>query len=393
MAMRICLLGPSYPFRGGIAHYMTLLARHLSARGHEVTFLGFIRQYPRWLYPGQTDRDPSRAALTVSAIPMLDWLNPATWMRTVRYVSDWRPHLFVVPWWTSFWAPSFYTVLRGIRRRAAARIVFICHNVVEHETNRLKQFCTRRVLGLGDSFLVHSHEDAGQLQRWQPGAMIVRVPHPTYEPLVPARIGRHEARRRLGVEGKILLFFGFVRPYKGLAYAIRSLPLILKQHDVTLMVAGEFWEGKKDILALVHRLGLDRHVRIIDRYIPNEEIGVYFGAADLLLLPYTSATQSGIVQLAYALDVPVVATRVGGLVEVVEPGGTGYLVEPRSPRAIAEAVDDFYRNERAPQFIERIRQVKHRFSWERLVEALERLASSAASPTANSGGPPRGNFA
>ncbi len=391
--MRICLLGPSYPFRGGIAHYMTLLARHLSARGHDVAFLGFIRPYPRWLYPGQTDRDPSQAALTVSTIPMLDWLNPVTWARTARYVSDWRPHLFVVPWWTSFWAPSFYAVLRGVRGAKATNTVLICHNVVEHETNWLKEFCTRRVLGLGDSFLVHSRQDADRLRRWQPGATIIRVPHPTYDPLIPARVGRQEARRRLGIEGKVLLFFGFVRPYKGLAYAIRSLPLILKQHDVTLVVAGEFWRGKREIMALVHRLGVDRHVRIIDRYIPNEELGIYFGAADLLLLPYTSATQSGIVQLAYALDVPVVAARVGGLVEVVEPGGTGYLVEPRSPGAIAEAVDDFYRNERAPQFIERIRQMKHRFSWDQIVEALEHLASSPAGSTPNHRSLAPGKFA
>jgi glycosyltransferase involved in cell wall biosynthesis len=371
--MRLCLLGPSYPYRGGIAHYMTLLAKELRAHGHEVVFLGFTRQYPPWLYPGQTDRDPSRAALHIDYIPSLDSLNPLSWIRTARRVRDEKAELLIIPWWTSFWTPHFFTVAGLVRRAAAARVVFICHNVVEHETNWLKQFCTRSVLSLADSFIVHSSADHHQLRKLYPEAQIFQVFHPSYQQLVPARVDRDEARRRLDVQGKVLLFFGFVRPYKGLEYAIRSLPLILKKHDVTLMVAGEFWSGKKAIQGLITRLGLDQHVRIVDQYIPNEEIGLYFGAADLLLLPYQSATQSGIAQIAYALDRPVVATRVGGFVDVVKPGKTGYLVEPKSAQAIADAVIDFY--DEAPDriFIEEIRSMRASFTWEPLIRIIESL--------------------
>lgn len=371
-SMKICLLGPSYPYRGGIAHYMTLLARELRRR-HHVVFFGFTRQYPQWLYPGQTDRDPSQAALTDEYIRVLDSLNPWTWMQTARRICREQPRLLILPWWTSFWTPAFWTVSSWVKRASATTVVFICHNVIEHETNLIKQFCTQLVLQTGDAFIVHSTQDRASLATMCPGRPIYQAFHPSYAELAPTRLARQEARRKLNVGEKVLLFFGFVRPYKGLEYAIRSLPLILPKHHVTLIVAGEIWSGRREIKKLISQLGLEAHVRIEDRYIANEEIGLYFSAADLLLLPYLSATQSGIAQIAYAQEVPVVATRVGGLLDVVTDGQTGYLVEPASPTAIAEAVIDFFDHHRGDYMVEQIKRQRSRFTWAPIVQAIEAI--------------------
>lgn len=369
--MKICLLGPSYPYRGGIAHYMTLLAKELRRRRHQVVFLGFTRQYPRWLYPGQTDLDPSQTALTEEYVRVLDSINPWTWMQTARRICREQPCLLILSWWTSFWTPAFWTVSSWVKRASTTAVLFICHNVVEHETNLIKQFCTQSVLQTGDAFIVHSTQDHERLTTICPGRPIYQAFHPSYDPLAPVRPAREEARRNLNVEGKVLLFFGFVRPYKGLEYAIRSLPLILSKYRVTLIVAGEIWSGRREIKKLIGQLGLHEHVRLVDRYIANEEISLYFSAADLLLLPYVSATQSGIAQIAYAQEVPVVATRVGGLLDVVKHGQTGYLVEPASPTAIAEAVIDFFDHHRRDSMIEQIKRERSRFTWEPIVQAIE----------------------
>jgi glycosyltransferase involved in cell wall biosynthesis len=352
---------------------MTLLARALRSRQHDVTFFGFTRQYPGWLYPGQTDKDPSQVALAEAVVPVLDSMNPLSWIRTAQRIKREQAQLLILPWWTSFWAPQFFTIAVLVKRAGGTKILFICHNVVEHETNALKRLCTRSVLRLGDYFIVHSSEDLQQLKRILPRAEVFRVLHPTYHELMNRRFDQEEARRRLGVGGKTILFFGFVRPYKGLEYAIRSLPLILQKHQVTLVIAGEFWIAKEPIQRLITELGVESHVRIVDRYVPNEDIGLYFSAADLLVLPYISATQSGIAQIAYAFDLPVVASRVGGFLDSVEHERTGYLVEPANPAAIAEAVIDFYGNHRAEEFAEGIKVIRDRFSWDSLVRIIESL--------------------
>jgi glycosyltransferase involved in cell wall biosynthesis len=352
---------------------MTLLCRALRARRHDVTFFGFTRQYPAWLYPGQTDKDPSQAALVEDVVPILDSLNPISWVRTALRIRREQPDWLILPWWTSFWTPQYLTIAALVRQSKRTKILFICHNVVEHETNAVKQLGTRSVLRLGDHFIVHSDEDLRQLNRIVPGAPVSCVLHPTYGELINQRVDQDEARRRLGVDGRTLLFFGFVRPYKGLEYAIRSLPLILKKYPATLLIAGEFWIPKEPIERLIAELGIASRVRLMDRYIPNEEIGPYFSAADLLLLPYVSATQSGIAQIAYSLDLPVVASRVGGFLDIVEHGKTGYLVEPGNPAAIAEAVIDFYDHQRREALTAGIKAVRDRFSWDWLVTVIELL--------------------
>lgn len=375
MALVITLIGPSHPFRGGVAHHSTLLYRHLAAR-HAVSFYAFRRQYPAWLFPGRTDRDTSECPLREPGIePVLDALNPTTWLHVYRRIRRARPALVIIPWWTSFWTPHFWTMARLIRRIPETRTLFICHNVVDHEARPFSRLCARLVLGQADHCLVHSNQDAAWLRRLVASARITRAFHPIYDFARPGLLPVAEARARAGVDGETILFFGFVRPYKGLHDLLQAMPLILARRRVTLLVVGEFWDNRDAFADQVRQLGLQEAVRFVDRYVPNEEVGLYFSAADLVVLPYVSGTASGVVQMAYGLDKPVVATRVGALAEVVDDGVTGFLTTPGQPRELADAIVRFFAEDKGDEFVDNIRRRKERFSWERLVDIIEDVAA------------------
>ena len=373
--MQICLIGPSYPFRGGLAHYTTLLYRHLRRR-HPTTFYAFHRQYPQWLFPGETDRDNSRTPLQEEGIlPALDSLNPLTWWHVARKIGQDRPDLLIIPWWSSFWAPHFWTIAKLVQASGATEILFICHNVVDHESHALSRACARAVLRQGDYFLVHSESDRLNLRRILPHGAISRVFHPSYDVFRVETISQAEARKRLNLAGEILLFFGFVRPYKGLDNLLEAMPLILAQRPVTLLIVGEFWEGRERYRKRIDDLGIAAAVRIVDEYIPNEQVEPYVAAADLVVLPYVSGTGSGIVQIAYGCLRPVVATTVGCFPEVVEDGKTGYLVPPGAPQPLSDAIVRFFAEGNAQEFVDNIRSTQAQFSWDHLVASIEALGA------------------
>jgi glycosyltransferase involved in cell wall biosynthesis len=372
--VRISLIGPTYPFRGGIAHHTTLLCRHLGAR-HEVNFFSFRRQYPRWLFPGRTDLDTSEHPMLAPGVePIIDSMNPMTWLGVARRIARARPDLVILPWWSSFWTPHFLTMATLIRRTQGTRLLAICHNVVDHEERRLGRACARAVLRKMDDCLVHSAADEARLRALVPAARVTRGFHPLYEFARQSLVSKAEARAKLDLMGDTILFFGFVRPYKGLTDLLRAMPRVLQHRPVTLLVAGEFWGGSDAFHQQVGEFGVERAVRCVDRYVPNEEVGLYFSAADLVVLPYVSGTASGVVQTAYGLDKPVVATSVGALTDIVEDGRTGYLVPPGQPTALADAILRFYVQEKEAEFVANIRQYKRRFAWERLVEIIEAMA-------------------
>ncbi len=373
--MKIALIGPSYPFKGGIAHYTTLLCRHLKTR-HEVAFFTFQRQYPEFLYPGKGDKDVSASALREDgAEQFLDSLNPFTWQQAWRRLQRLQPDLVILPWWVYFWTPHFYYLAQRIKRKLNGRLLFVCHNVVAHESNRLAKFCTSLVLQRGDLFLVHSKEDEANLKRILPRAKIARAFHPSYDVFQQNGITKASARQQLGLQGKTILFFGFVRPYKGLKYLLEAMPIILQEEKVNLLVVGEFWEGKEECLNQIKALGIEKNVVVIDRYVPNEEVEVFFAASDLLVMPYVSATGSGLVQLAFGMGTPALVTSVGALPEVVRDEQTGYIVPPQDSTAIAARVIQYYRMNLEESFRENVMKDRHRFSWGQLVEAIENLYS------------------
>jgi glycosyltransferase involved in cell wall biosynthesis len=255
--MKIALIGPTYPFRGGISHYTTLLYRHMKSR-HHVVFFSFARQYPQIIFPGKTDIDSSLRPIQEPGVErILDSINPVSWLSVALNIIKSGQHILIIPWWVSFWAPQFWVISFLVKIFSNTKVVFLCHNVVEHESNSVDKILTRVVLRNGDGFVVHSEEDRNNLLAMFPRAKVKKTFHPTYQVFDMGNIEIDHIRKRLGFDGNIVLFFGFVRPYKGLKYLILALPEVLSQVTVTVLVVGEFWKDKEEYLQLIERLGIE----------------------------------------------------------------------------------------------------------------------------------------
>ena len=288
--MKVVLIGPVFPYRGGIAHYTTMLNKALRDAGHDVLLISFKRQYPQWLFPGESDRDPSRNALIVDDVRYcIDSLSPFTWFATFRLIWSFRPDVVVLSWWTVFLAPAWFVLSMLQRVFLRSPLVIICHNVLPHDGRKLDRWVARAVLGLATRLIVQSDAEKGQALNLIHKKQVNVIPHPVYDMFADQWIPREIARTRLGLAPDIpvLLFFGIVRRYKGLSEILSALPDIrARLGQVRLLISGEFWEDKQACLSLIDRLGVGDLVLIVDRYIPNEEVPLYFCAADLLVAPY-----------------------------------------------------------------------------------------------------------
>lgn len=376
--MKVALVGPCHPYRGGIAHYTTSLYRALEASGHQVQIYNFSRQYPELLFPGTSQKDRSKAPFDVPNERCVDSMNPASWVKTGWRIGRSAPEVTVVMWWHPYFGPSSGTVGRIIRRVARSPVIFLCHNVTPHEASIVDRHVLKFAFGAADGFIVQAAKERAKLRElvgYSPSVEV--VPHPIYDVFAEAgTVDRDEARETLGLEApKTLLFFGYVRPYKGLGVLLNALPL-LEIDDYELVIAGECYEDKQQYLDQIHELGLRNKVRFLDRYIPNEEVSTFFSAADLVVLPYRTATQSGIVQVAYAFEVPIVVSAVGGIPEMVDDGESGLLVPAERPGDLAEAIDRFFAEDLSEHLKAGIRRKRESFRWDRVVEAIGRLAAA-----------------
>ncbi len=372
--MRIALVGPVYPFRGGIAHYTTMLYEALCASGHDVLLISFKRQYPRWLFPGASDRDPSQQALKVSKPEyILSPFNPVSWLRGVRAIVRFKADILVLQWWTVYWA-LVWNVL-GLLNRVLmhAELVYICHNVLSHEKRWWDGWMARSTLRWGDRIFVQSDQEQRVLGRLLPMAAVTVRALPIYGMLATKNLPtKEEARRSLSIpsDGLTLLFFGIVRSYKGLRYLIEALPKLQSRlGEVRLLVAGEFWDDPESYQVLIQKLGLEDTVVIRDEYIPNEEVPVYFSAADILVAPYVAVTGSGVVQMAWGFGLPFVATW---SVAAEESSGVPYVVAaPADPLALADAIVELQhtiQKSPAPSLIRSQQQASG--SWQELARAV-----------------------
>lgn len=365
------MLGPTYPYRGGIAHYTTLLCRALR-ENHDVKFISFKRQYPRILFPGRSDRDPSKNPVKIDDVDyLLDSLNPFSWIKVYRAIKEFKPEKVVIPWWVAFWMPQFWTVASLVKKYLHSEIVFICHNAIEHESNIIKKVATKIVLKKADRLISHSKEETLRIKDLiGNGVNAVTAFHPTYANLSDKRYSKEEAKEKLELKGNVLLFFGFVREYKGLDVLLDAMSIIPEDKNITLLVVGEFWHDKQKYIDKINNHGISENVRIIDEYVPNEAIGIYFAASDLVVQPYNSASGSGICQIAYGFDRPVIATNVGSLPEVVLDGENGRLVKPRNPEALAEAILESLEKDTLDRLTRNAVKTKERFSWGKMVEII-----------------------
>ncbi|MGH7742923.1 MAG: glycosyltransferase [Candidatus Eiseniibacteriota bacterium] len=366
--MRIGLLGPLAPWRGGLAQYLALLGEALSSHA-EVRGWTFTLQYPSALFPGRTQLDAQAPRPGFPVEAALNSVAPWSWRSTARALERYAPGLVILKWWIPFFAPSFASSVGPLRSRGT-RVVLVCDNLVPHEHRPFDRELTRWMLRNSDGYLVMSEQVERDLDRLKPGAPRRRVHHPLYAQFDRGRYTRESARSALGLEGEVVLFFGYVRAYKGLDTLLTAWPAVLARRRATLVVAGEFYEDQAPYRKLAEAAG--DSVRLLSRYVPDEEVEALFKAADVVVLPYRSATQSGVTHVAYALGVPVITTHVGGLAETVVPGETGLVVPPEDPPALAQAIVEFFESGMAPRLRQGVERVRSAHSWEAL--ARETLA-------------------
>ena len=311
--MKISLIGPVFPYRGGIAHFTTLLAKKLMEAGHEVQVISFKKQYLAWLYPGKSDKDYSPGREKVHADYLLTPLNPFTWRRTVNEIVAFKPQQVILPWWVTFWGPAFRFVITRLKRRGIPVTVLI-HNTIPHEARLLDRFLARRTLKAADRYIVMTEKEKGRLLALLPGVGDIYIaPLPIYHAFKPTGLSKPQVRRQLNLPSDqiILLYFGFVRPYKGLGVLIDALRILLDRGVNThLLVVGEFWEGKSTYLNQIQDLGLSKRVRIFDTFIPDDEVAGFFEAADVFVAPYIGGTQSAALKTALGFGLPVAVTDV-----------------------------------------------------------------------------------
>ncbi|MFP6662699.1 MAG: glycosyltransferase [Deltaproteobacteria bacterium] len=339
---RIALLGPIHPLRGGIALHTARFAAALRADGHVVRVVSWRRQYPAAFFPGRSQLDPGPPVCDLGEPPpeaMLDSIGPRSWGRVARALAAWQPEFVVLQRWHPFLAPALAWVARCLRRQGA-KVVWMVHNARPHEG---RAGLWGPILRIGykaeDLCLTHAASEAVALRGLGVRAAIRTIPHPapaTAPPLDPVA-----ARAALGLpaEGIVFLFFGYVRPYKGVDLLIKALALLTQRPEPwTAVIAGEWYMDRAPAERALAAGGLVERVRIGNRFLPEDELGELFAAASVVVLPYRSGTQSGVVPQAFAHGRPVVVTQVGSVADAVEEGVTGFVVPPENARALADAL-------------------------------------------------------
>lgn len=371
--MRILLIGAAYPLRGGIAQYSALLYQKLTEKGHTVDVLTFKLQYPNFLFPGKTQLETDKPLIEHLSFVRLNSINPLNWITTAFWIRKQRPDLLVFNYWMPFFAPC-YATLAWFSKKRAMKSLAICHNIIPHEKKPGDLLLSKLFVRTMDSFIVHSKSIGEDLVKLKHDARFKEIHHPLYESFPPG-IPKKQAKSELKIKAsKVIAYFGLIRAYKGLKYLVLAMPIVLKELDVHLLIAGEFYEGKDEILNIIEQNGLENHITLIDRFIPNQEVPFYFCAADVMVLPYVTATQSGIIQMAYHYNKPVIATEVGGLPEVVPDNRTGFIVPPKKSDALAKAILRFYQEDKEAEFSANIEEEKKKYDWHYIVNAIETLS-------------------
>ncbi|MCJ8164845.1 glycosyltransferase [Pontibacter sp. E15-1] len=376
-ARRVIIVGPAYPLRGGgMATFNERLAYAFQEAGDAVEIVTFSLQYPSFLFPGKSQYSDEPAPEGLRIKVLINSINPLSWLQTGRYIARQKPDLVIFRYWLPFMGPAFGTIARLIRKNRHSRILAITDNVVPHEKRPGDVPFTRYFLSACHGFVTLSRSVLQDLKQFAPQKPSVYLPHPLYdnfgdpEPKAAACAALH-----LDPRHTYILFFGFIRAYKGLDLLLQAMaqPALQQRPDIRLLVAGEFYEDAGPYQALIAQLGLHDRLVLHTDFIPNAAVRHYFCAASLVVQPYKHATQSGVTQVAYHFDKPMVVTNVGGLAELVPDGEVGYVVAP-SPEAIAAAILRFFNADRQEDFSANIRQFKKRFSWSHFVRAIWQLS-------------------
>jgi glycosyltransferase involved in cell wall biosynthesis len=357
---RIVYFGPAYPYRGGIALTAAYIYRALMAE-FDIQMLNYKLLYPHFLFPGKTQYDESKHIISeVPSHRLVSSINPLSWYRAARWINNQQPELIIADWWHPFFGPCQRGISGFLPKKWRRKLIFSMHNVVSHEAGFLDNVLTNWGLRHARGFITYSNLVTNTLQKRFPTKPVFQTELPFYHVFDDAqKASPLAARQSLGLrpEDRVLLFFGYVRPYKGLDVLFSALPEMMQADRLLkLIVAGEFYQSPDPYYKQVADTGLSDRVMFINRFIANEEVPNLYATADVVILPYREATQSGIVSMAFALEKPVIATNVGALAETVTDELTGLLVPPENPQALAAAVRRFFDLREKIDFISNIRQ-------------------------------------
>jgi glycosyltransferase involved in cell wall biosynthesis len=373
MSLRLSLIAPLPPYRGGIAQFATSSWEALAGAGHDVQAISFRRQYPGPLFPGRSQYDPQPPPTPGPVSRVLDSVGPWSWFRAASQIRAFDPDLLFFHYWMPFFAPAYGTV----RRRAGrVRAISLVHNAIPHERRPLDRQLGRWFLNRNQGFIVLSEEVEQDLRRLGLFQPVRRIHHPIYDRFGEAP-SREEARSILGIapDTPLLLFFGYVREYKGLEYLLEAVTIARERlPELRLIVAGEFYESERKYREQIARLGIPHAVQIRNEFLPDTEVAQLFAACDAVVQPYVTASQSGVAQIAFHFEKAMILTDVGGLAEIVPDGEAGLVVPPADSDALGHAIERFFTERLAKHLEEGVRQRKEQFSWNRLVEAVESLA-------------------
>lgn len=368
--MKITILGPAWPYRGGIAAFNERLARQLQSEGHEVCLYTFTLQYPGFLFPGKTQYSEEPAPQDLCIERRLSSVNPFSWLSLGRLIKKRCPDLLIVAYWLPFMAPALGSVSRLARSNGHTRVVGLLHNLIPHEHRPGDKLFSHFFIGSIDAALSLSKSVLEEISLFNSQLPRVFSPHPLYDNFGQS-VSRDEACRHLDLdpEKRYLLFFGLIRAYKGLDWLIEAAAKskAVQQGQYKVIVAGEFYSDEAGYKTLASQCGMDDVILWHSKFVPDSEVRYYFCAADIVVQPYKTATQSGITQIAYHFQKPMIVTRVGGLPEIVPDGEVGYVVDT-DPIAIAEAIDRFAVEQ--PDFQEGLIREKRKYSWPILTQKL-----------------------
>ncbi len=370
--MKIAILGTAHPLRGGLAAFNERLAYELQAQGHDVTIWSFSLQYPSVLFPGKTQYTDGPAPQGLRILSVVNSINPLNWLSVGADMNRQQYDLVIVKYWLPFMGPSFGTILRRAKKNGKTRVVCIVDNIIPHEGRPGDKQFTNYFVGAVDAFITMSDDQLKYLKTFTKKPSVFS-PHPVYD-IYGAAVSKAEACAKLNLdpEKHYMLCFGFIRDYKGVDRMLLAMAdQRIRDLGVHLIIAGEYYS--KDVEATNTKIIADNNlhdtVHLFTDFIPEREVCYYFSAADVVAQPYTKATQSGITQIAYHFEKPMIVTNVGGLPEVVPDGKVGFVAEP-DPTSVAGAILRFYQPNSLPDLAQNMQAEKRKYSWEIFTQAM-----------------------
>ena len=372
--MKIILLGTAWPYRGGLATFNERLARQFVSEGHEVELWTFTLQYPSFLFPGKTQYtdEPAPQGLTIRRT--LNSCNPFNWLRVGRAIRKAAPDLLICCYWMSFFAPAYGLISRMARKNGKTRCVALVHNMIPHEPSILDKLFAPYFVKSQDGFVALSESVVKDIEVISHQHTAVSSPHPIYDHY-GERMSKEEACKALNLpaDKDYMLFFGLVRAYKGLDLLLDAFGQVKESlPNLQLIIAGEFYEDEAKYRAQIAQLGLEERVIVRNEFVPDGDLRKYFGASDLIVQPYKTATQSGVTQVAFHFEKPMLVTNVGGLGEIVHDHKMGYACEPTAA-AISDDLLDYFQNNRQKAFTAYLQKEKTKYAWSKMTGAFEKL--------------------